>query len=209
MEDQILCAAEMVNYVCVIFALSEGVRFQLVFSESDLGTPEEDFTSIAALHFLDAPRVMKILCVLGLGVDHYHGCSTGEFLENTAALTRSHSFLGTIHLLPTMPEFALFRSACEYAFARMEVSIVAGSVLHATQGEFGNVKFTNRTRNSELYLNPLMSLYWAYDLDGVAKANICIEKIKDLQSLDQVREKIYLIRELKKKSIRPVGVYPH
>jgi hypothetical protein len=181
----------------------------IVLAESDLGTPEEDFTSIAALHFLEAPRVLKLLCVLGLGVDHYHGCSSGEFLENTADLTRSNSFLGTIHLLPAMPEFALFRSACEYAFARMETSIVAGSVLHATQGEFGDVKFTNRTGNSALYLNPLMALYWAYELDGVAKANICIDKIKDLASLDQVREKIYLIRELKKKTIRSVGVYPH
>ncbi|WP_327585013.1 hypothetical protein OHA25_56505 [Nonomuraea sp. NBC_00507] len=37
----------------------------------------------------------------------------------------------------------------------------------AVRGEFGDVRFTARTRGSELFINPLMAIYFAVDLDGL------------------------------------------
>ncbi|ODT74209.1 hypothetical protein ABS71_05945 [bacterium SCN 62-11] len=58
-------------------------------------------------------------------------------------------------------------------------SIVNGSILSATEGEFGDVHSTSRTRGSELFINPLMSLYWGFDLAKVAERNLYLPRLRD------------------------------
>ena len=49
------------------------------------------------------------------------------------------------------------------------VSIVAASILTSIEGKFGDEhwKGNARTRGSKLFINPLMSMYWAFDNHGV------------------------------------------
>jgi hypothetical protein len=137
--------------------------------EPGLGTPFEDMASLAAAHMIDLP--VKLLINLGFGVDTYHGVCHAFVLEAVADLTVMGAFLGAFSLLPEMPEFKAFAEAVEYICSRMpgHESIVATSVVAAGEGRFGDYHATARTSGSRLFINPLMSMYWCFDLDGVAK----------------------------------------
>jgi hypothetical protein len=49
-------------------------------------------------------------------------------------------------------------------------SIVNGQIAAALRGAFGDVQTTRRTSGSELFVNPLMAVYFTVDLDGPADA---------------------------------------
>jgi hypothetical protein len=136
--------------------------------EPDLGTIVEDATSIAAVNELDVP--VKLLACLGFGVDHFHGVSHHSFLENTAELIKLSGFLGCSSLTADMPEAQAFLDAVDYANERQPAhkSIVCNSVASAIRGEFGDCQTTGRTASSELFVNPLMALYWFYDVGVVS-----------------------------------------
>jgi hypothetical protein len=165
--------------------------------EDGLGTPVEDMTSICAADQLDLPR--KILLCLGFGIDAFHGVCHNHVLEAVAELARAGGYLGAFSLTADMPEVRLFRDATEYVLAQTSSrpSIVCTSILSAIEGQFGNHHRTDRTAGSELYINPLMSLYWAFRLDQVARRvpylngmrNLCgyvdVEQYIDLYHLAQ------------------------
>ena len=77
--------------------------------ECDLGTPEEDISSLLAVDALDVPQ--KMLACLGFGVDAFHGICHALFLENTAALIRSQAFLGSFSLTAEMEAVRAYREA--------------------------------------------------------------------------------------------------
>jgi hypothetical protein len=47
-------------------------------------------------------------------------------------------------------------------------SIVCNSIASALRGEFGDYHATSRTSASELFINPLMALYWTFEAHRVA-----------------------------------------
>ncbi|MFC7761766.1 hypothetical protein ACFQY4_29770 [Catellatospora bangladeshensis] len=51
----------------------------------------------------------------------------------------------------------------------MHASIVNTQVAAALRGEFGDVHSTGRTAGTELFVNPLMAMYFTADLDGLAR----------------------------------------
>ncbi|MGW1885429.1 DUF1152 domain-containing protein [Streptomyces sp. NPDC001970] len=163
--------------------------------ESGLGTPEEDLTSVAALHGLDVPE--RLVLSLGFGVDAYHGVSHGLVLENIAALERDGAYLGSFSVSRATREGALFVDAVAHAQEHTpdHPSIVNGSIAAAVQGAFGDVQFTSRTRGSELFINPLMSLYFAFELEGIARRCLYLEQIEETQLIRQVSSAIAVFRE--------------
>ena len=136
--------------------------------ESGLGTPHEDATSLVAVNELRGPR--KLLACLGFGVDHFHGVSHADYLEATAELIRSGAYLGAFSLTPDMPSVQKYKDACEAVFQMMPryTSIVNSSIVSAIDGQYGDYHATSRTHGSELWINPLMGLYWTYHLPAVA-----------------------------------------
>lgn len=163
--------------------------------ERGLGTPEEDLSSIAAVYALQVPpNFGKYLACLGWGVDAFHGVNHNLALENISELVRSHpdAYFGAFSVLPLMPEFQLLKSASEYAWKRMSISIVAGSVIHAIEGKFGDYSFTHRTGSSELFLNPLMGLLWGFRLEPLAKQHLFVTSpaFLKLRSLSDVNRHI-------------------
>jgi len=73
-------------------------------------------------------------------------------------------------------------------------SIVSSSVLDAIFGEFGDFHRTERTAGSELFINPLMNLYWAFNLEGIAQRNLYLGDIRQTQTYAQLRLAIELFR---------------
>jgi hypothetical protein len=150
--------------------------------EAGLGTPEEDISSLAAVDAL--PLRDKLLVCLGFGVDAFHGICHAHFLEAVAALSKQGAYLGVTALLPGMREVDLYREAVDSSAKGMPVrpSIVSLSVASAIEGEYGNVHRTSRTEGSTLWINPLMSLYWAFDLTAVARRCLYLEALRNTVS---------------------------
>lgn len=163
--------------------------------EADLGTPQEDAASIAAVSLLGT-HVAKYLVCLGFGVDTHHGVAHYEVLQAIADLTRSGDYLGAWSITPEMPSVARYREAFQYTVQKMPThpSIVSASILDGIFGEFGNFHRTERTAGSELFIYPLMGLYWAFNLEGIAKRNLYLEHIRNTQTAWEVRAAIEVFR---------------
>ena len=163
--------------------------------EYELGTPAEDMTSIAVVDELDIPR--KMMVCLGFGIDSYHGVCHAHFLENVSRLIQSGGYLGTLSLLEEMPEVQQYRAACEYVFQQMpkQISIVSSSILSALAGYYGDHHATPRTSNSELWINPLMSLYWCFQLSQVANQVLYLDELKQTETSSDVAQVLANWRE--------------
>ncbi|MFI0373634.1 DUF1152 domain-containing protein [Actinomadura sp. 1N219] len=175
--------------------------------ESGLGTPQEDMASLAAVHGLDVAE--KIVVSLGFGVDAYHGVNHVHVLENLAALAEDGSYLGAFSIPRDSREASLYLDAVEYAQASTPArpSIVNGSISAALRGLFGDVRFTDRTSNSELFINPLMAMYFAVDLDGLARRNLYLDRLENTRVIRQISSIIEEFRdEVRRRTPRQ---YPH
>ncbi len=137
--------------------------------ESGLGTPTEDMTSLVAVNELQS--IQKFMVCLGFGIDHFHGVSHANFLEATAELSKVGGYLGAFSLSSEMDAVKKYQDACNAVFQMMprQISIVNSSIISAINGEYGNHHVTGRTSGSELWINPLMSMYWTYEVAAVAQ----------------------------------------
>ncbi|MGW0606089.1 DUF1152 domain-containing protein [Streptomyces sp. NPDC002644] len=176
--------------------------------EAGLGTPEEDMASVAALAALEDVPVRLVVSV-GFGVDAYHGVNHVQVLENIAALERDGGYLGAFSIPRSTREGALYLDAVAHAQHHTpgHPSIVNGSVAAAVRGEFGDVRFTERTRGSELFVNPLMSLCFAFELPALAARCLYLDRIEDTYLMRQVHSRIAEFRDTV--VTRPGRTFPH
>lgn len=175
--------------------------------EASLGTPEEDMASLAAVAGLEIPT--RVIMCVGFGIDTYHGVCHANWLENAAVLTEGGGFLGAIALLKSMPEVGLYMdavNAAELATLRRP-SIVNGSILSAIEGHFGDHHRSTRTQSSKLFISPLMSFLWAFDLPSVARNNLYLNRLEGTQSIWDVSLAIEHFRATV--SSRPTKTIPY
>lgn len=166
--------------------LVDGGTDSLMFgNESGLGTPQEDVCSMAAVYRSGIKK--QFLLTIGFGVDHYHGVSHFRFLENVATLSKNGGYLGAFALTEQMEEAQKYIEAVEYANKQMQgmESIVSNSIISAIQGNYGNYHRINRTNGSSLWINPLMSMYWCFDLRKVVQEIKYYDLIKDVMTIGE------------------------
>lgn len=180
--------------------LVDGGTDSLMFGDEDgLGTPQEDSCSMAAVYQSKCNK--NFLLSIGFGIDHFHGVSHYRFLENVAELSRDGGYLGLFQPLMEMEEAKKFQSAVEFANKRMPTapSIVANSILNALEGGFGDVHKTHRTKGSELFINPLMTIHWAFYLDAIIHKNKYYDYIKNSNTMGELNGGLMdFVRTLKK-----------
>ncbi|TKK90810.1 DUF1152 domain-containing protein [Herbidospora galbida] len=184
-----------------------GTDILLRGDEAGLGTPEEDMASLAAVHGLDVAE--KIVVCLGFGVDAYHGVNHVQVLENLAALDREGAYLGAFSIprASRAAELYLDAVACAQADTPERPSIVNGSIAAALTGRFGDAQFTTRTKGSELFVNPLMTLYWAVDAGALARRSLYLDRLEDTVLMRQIASVIEGFRwEI---TPRPPRAFPH
>ncbi len=169
-----------------IVLVDGGTDLLMFGDEAGLGTPVEDMTSLAAVGQLHIAH-RHVACI-GFGVDAYHGVCHSHFLENVAALERDGAYHGAFSVSRHTEEGALYLRAVAHAAAAHEAreSIVNGSIAAAVQGQFGDVPMTARPAESELYINPLMGIYFTFDLMGVCKRNQYVRELVDAPSVVHV-----------------------
>jgi len=164
-----------------IVLVDGGTDILLRGDEEGLGTPAEDMASLAAVAAMNVPT--RIVACVGFGIDAYHGVCHANWLENVAALSSEGAFLGATALLERMPEVRLYLEAVNAAEkTTSHPSIVNGSIVSAIEGRFGDYHRNRWTRGSTLFINPLMSLLWTFDLPAVARRNLYLEHLADTET---------------------------
>jgi hypothetical protein len=163
--------------------------------------------SLAAVHALDVPE--KIVACLGFGVDAYHGVHHTQVLENQAALEREGGYLGAFSVPRASREGALYLDAvaCAQADTPARPSIVNGSIAAAVRGDYGDVRFTDRTRGGELYVNPLMAVYFSVDAGALARRSLYLDRLAGTVLMRQVAEAVAAFRA--EVVPRPATAFPH
>lgn len=152
-----------------VLLVDGGTDSVLFGNEEKLGTPQEDMCSIAAVHESSIKR--KFLASIGFGIDHFHGVSHFRFLENVAVLSKEGGYLGLFQLTKEMEEATKYIEAVLFANEKMlgRESIVSNSIVSALQGHYGNYHVSSRTKGSELWINPLMTIYWCFGVEALFK----------------------------------------
>ena len=166
--------------------------------EDRLGTPKEDYLSLAALKAI--PECGRMLMCLGFGVDHYHGVSNDLTFKAIAEMTELGGYLGCLSLLKEMPEVQKYKEISEYTFAKMDyaTSIVSSSILSAVDGHYGDHHSTERTKGSRLWINPLMPICWFFDFEALANRNIMLDQLMMTEFHDQIMREIMRFRAVYK-----------
>lgn len=166
--------------------LIDGGTDSLMFGDEDgLGTPQEDICSMAAV-FLSGIKKQFLLSI-GFGIDHFHGVSHFRFLENVASIAKEGGYLGMFQITKEMEEAKKYIEAVKFANEKMpgKESIVSNSIVSALEGEYGNHHRTNRTKGSELWINPLMTIYWCFDLKKVIEKIDYYDRIKNVTTIGE------------------------
>ncbi len=168
-----------------------GVDSLMSGDESLIGTPLEDMISLSAALQIDVKK--QVLC-LGFGAEtdvcHLYA------LETISKLIKKGAFLGGLMLSPDMPEMQMFKEATEFVFSAMRgyESVICSSILSAMEGYFGDHHRTRRTVGSELWINPLMLLYLAFDVTKVAENVLYFDSLASCQTIEEVRKVIMEFR---------------
>lgn len=171
--------------------LVDGGTDSLMFGDEEgLGTPQEDICSMAAVYQTKVKK--KLLCSIGFGVDHFHGVSHFRFLENVAQIMHDGGYLGLFQLTKEMNESQLYLEAVAFAneLMRGRESIVSNSICSAIEGKYGNFHRTARTNGSELWINPLMTIYWCFELSAIIRANQYYSLIKDTNTIGDINGRL-------------------
>jgi hypothetical protein len=169
-----------------IVLVDGGTDILMFGDESGLGTPVEDMTSLAAVGQLRIAH-RHVACI-GFGIDAYHGVCHSHFLENVAALETDGAYHGAFSVSRHTKEGALYLRAVAHAERAHDghASIVNGSIAAALAGKFGDVQFSHRTAGTALYVNPLMGVYFTFDLMGLCRRNQYLRQLVDAPSVIHV-----------------------
>ncbi|WP_043732187.1 DUF1152 domain-containing protein [Kutzneria sp. 744] len=190
-----------------IVLVDGGTDILMQGDESGIGTPEEDMASLAAVAGLDG--IDRLVVSLGFGIDSFHGVSHADVLENLAMLQRVGGYLGALSIPPDSPEAAAYLDAVSHAQSStpLRPSIVNGQIAAAVRGQFGNVHVTSRTSGSELFVNPLMAVYFTVDLLTLARH---VKYLPSLENTRTITEIAYAIEDYRDTvPRRPRRTLPH
>lgn len=165
-----------------ILLVDGGVDSLLRGDETEIGTVFEDTISLIAVSEVKNVQT-KLLACIGLGVEQE--ILYAQIFENIAKLTEAGAFLGNCTLVAQMECYQLYEAAVGYVQSqpRQESSVINTSVLSAVQGKFGNYHTSDKTQGSRLWISPLMSIYWFFDVRAVARRNLLFSALRYTDTL--------------------------
>jgi hypothetical protein len=167
-----------------LILIDGGVDSIMCGDELGSGTMVEDSITLAAVSQIDIP--VKILACLGFGTEVEEALCHYNALANMAALAKAGGFLGGCALTPQMEAFQQYEFACRYVWEqpRHMKSHISTRIIPAVHGEFG-VYHMYREEWSNVFISPLMSLYWFFDARAVTAHNLLVPLIASTQTTQQ------------------------
>jgi hypothetical protein len=171
-----------------VIVVDGGVDSLMRGDEAWAGSLVGDAISLAAVDSLDAP--VKILACVGFGTEIEDMVGHHHVLENIAALAKMNAFLGSCALVPEQEVFQRYESALRYVWqqADHQKGHIHSRIVPATHGEFDDYHEFPDDRQVQLFLSPLMNLYWFFDLPAVVQRNLFIAAIQSTQTSDQAKD---------------------
>ncbi len=181
----------------------DGGTDSLMFGdESGVGTIIEDSCSLVATFNL--PVKKRFLVATAFGIEQHHNLNHYSCLENIATLTKANAFKGCFSLTKEMKEGEYFIDLVDFLNKKAPkyMSIVSNAISSSIQGEFGDYHATPKTKGSEQFINPFMSIYWFFSLDAVASRIKFIDEIKETETIREVIEEFKQYRLHCKKRVQ-------
>ena len=194
--------------VNTIFAIDGGVDSLMRGDEDGQGTVLEDFIVLSAIDQVEIQH--KYLACVGFGAETEEGVGHYRVLENIAELCKTGDFIGSCSLTKDK-DFSYYKTLCEQAWSDGRKSHIQSKVILAVEGEFGHQDIEGmdaRIENpvtEEIFISPLMSIYWFFRLEGVVKRNLVIDHIKESRSFTDA---LMLYRQSLKHPTRPKLTIP-
>jgi len=188
-----------------ILLVDGGVDSLVRGDEAELGTAIEDLTSLFAVDQLSHISTRLLACI-GFGAER--DLTHTHIFENIASLTKEGGFLGSCSLTPQMDSCQAYDEAVTYVQNKdfQDPSVINSSILSAVRGQYGDYHLTEKTKNSRLWISPLMSIYWFFDFDCVVKQNMLLPEIEGTMLF---RDALYkVIAKAERISRRPAGKMP-
>jgi hypothetical protein len=160
-----------------ILLIDGGIDSLLRGDEAEIGTLLEDAVSLIAVSELKEISVRLIAC-LGLGAEQE--VTYAHVFENMAKLIELGGFWGTCSLVKEMANYQAYEEAVLYVFQQpnQDTSVINSSVISAVRGHYGNHHLTEKTRNSQLWISPFMTIYWFFELSIVARRNLLFSEMR-------------------------------
>lgn len=175
-----------------IVVVDGGVDGLFVGDEFELGTPETDTASILAAYAQkDLQRVIAF-CAFGTEGTNYE-VRHADALQRMSELIAKGACLGVSAVLPQAKEGRLFQEAVSYIHGQMGAewnSHMAGSIVAAMEGRFGEQKLTHRCQAHPIWVSPLTLLYWFFDLPSLAEVRPYLQRAMQSDSVGQLHEMI-------------------
>ena len=142
-----------------------------------MGTAIEDLTSLYAVNQL-ADISTRLLACIAFGAEQ--NLTHAHIFENIASLTKAGGFLGSCSLIPSMESYQAYDDAVAYVQNNQfqDPSVINSSIVSAVRGHYGNYHLTEKTKRSQLWISPLMSMYWFFDVGCVVKQNMLLPEIE-------------------------------
>ncbi|MFN8611392.1 MAG: DUF1152 domain-containing protein [Vulcanimicrobiota bacterium] len=175
-----------------IVVVDGGVDGLFVGDEHELGTPETDTASLlAAFAQADLARYCAF-CAFGTEGTAY-AVRHCDALERMAELIGQGHGLGVSALLPQTQEGQWFSDCLEYVHANLGEqwhSHMAGSILAAMGGRFGEQILSQRCQQAPIWVSPLTLLYWFFDLPGLARQRPYLQEALRAETVGQLHDLI-------------------
>ena len=189
-----------------------GVDSLMRGDEEGPGTLIEDTISITAVAKLENIPV-KLLVAIGIGTEVEENLCHHHFLENVAALAKDGGYYGSCALLPQMDAFKTYEQAARYVFEQPKhhLSHIHPRIIPSVWGEFGNFNWYDDPRQPNIFVSPLMSLYWCFDLEAVYRRSFIADLFEDEPDVYEVIRRFqtwYIERRRSSEGIRKLKRLP-
>jgi hypothetical protein len=199
----------LVDYLQIdaLILIDGGVDSLMRGDESGAGTLVEDTISLTATRTLDIP--VKLLACVGFGAE-LEVCHASA-LANMAALIKAGAFHGACALTPQMPVYQDYEAASRYVWEQPahHKSQINMRIVSATMGEFGNHHLYNDYSRAEVFVSPLMSLYWFFDANQVVERSLLAPKIENAITIDDALRATYKLWIQLKDELQPYQPLPY
>ena len=128
----------------------------------------------------------------GFDIDDYHEGSHYDILKRIAELIKIRAFKGCFSLIKEMEEVKSFIEVVYYSNKKIcrTKSIVQNSIASALKEEFGDFNSVERTKGTELFINPLMAQIWCFDLEKVYNGILYVSELEEMKDYIKLMVKL-------------------
>lgn len=170
----------------VLLLLDGGIDALLRGDELSLGTPVEDWVSVAAAQGCTGVE-HKLLACIGFGAERWDGIAHAQPLRRIAELSATGGFLGSESLLAASPPGRRSLDCLAYFEDQSGAisSIVASTIRAAMCGKFGLGPVNQRTATTPIFVSPLAAMAWFFDLEAVARRKLFLDAVASTDTVEK------------------------